>query len=47
MEIMYHAWRRLGKVAEIAEGDVDYAAGAAGATFDRDWEGELVGVELG
>lgn len=27
----------VGKVVEIAEGDVDYAAGAAGATFDLDW----------
>jgi len=37
----------VGKVAETAEGDVDYVVGAAGATFDPDWEGELVCVELG
>ena len=35
------------KVAETAEDDVDYAVGAAGATFDPDWEGALVCVELG
>lgn len=37
----------VGKVAEIAEDDVDYAVGAADAMFDPDWEGALVCGELG